>query len=74
MTARYRIAEEADREFEEIGRRGAKGRSFLDVVTLRQVLVLRDRGVSGEEIERRLELRGGVVGRLGGRGVVSVAG
>jgi hypothetical protein len=46
----------------------------LDVVTLRQVLVLRDRGVSEGEIEGRLELRSGVVGRLGGKGVVSVTG
>lgn len=68
------MAEEADREFESIGRRGARGRSFLDVVTLRQVLVLRERGVEEEEIERRLELKGGTVGRLGGRGVVCATG
>ena len=36
--------------------------------------MLRERGVGWEEIERRFELRGGVVGRLGGRGVVSVVG
>jgi hypothetical protein len=67
------LAEEAEKEFESIGRRGAQGRSFLDVVTLRQVLVLRDKGVEEGEIERRLELREGTVGRLGGKGVVSAS-
>ncbi|TVY25109.1 hypothetical protein LHYA1_G005964 [Lachnellula hyalina] len=66
LTARYRLAEEADREFESIGRRGARGRSFLDVVTLRQVLVLRERGVGEGEIEKRLELREGTVGAVRG--------
>jgi hypothetical protein len=74
LTARYRLAEEAEKEFAEIGRTGAKGRQFLDVVTLSQVLVMREKGVSGDEIERKLGLRKGVVGRLGGRGVVGVAG
>ena len=46
----------------------------MDVVTLRRVLVLRDRGVSGREIERELGLREGLVGRLGRKGVVSPAG
>ena len=68
------MAEEAEKEFAEIGRTGAKGRQFLDVVTLRQVLVMREKSVSEDEIERKLGLRKGVVGRLGGRGVVGVAG
>lgn len=42
----------------------------MDVVTLRQVLVLRDaRGLSGEEIERKMELKKGTVDRLGTAGV-----
>lgn len=48
-------------------------RSFLDVVTLRRVLVLRDRGMPEGEIERELGLRGGLVGRLGPKGVVRAA-
>ena len=41
------------------------------MVLIRQVLMLRDdRGVGEEEIERRLGLRKGVVGRLGPKGVV----
>ncbi|KAG9237466.1 hypothetical protein BJ875DRAFT_519888 [Amylocarpus encephaloides] len=73
LTARYRLAEEAEREFEGIGKRGGEGRSFLDVGTLRQVLILRDKGMGEGDIERALELKGGVVGRLGRRGVVGVA-
>ncbi|RDL38802.1 Uncharacterized protein BP5553_03142 [Venustampulla echinocandica] len=73
LTARYRLAEEAEREFEEIGKRGAKGRQFVDVFTLKQVLVMRERGMMNEQIERTLELKEGVVGRLGRRGVVGVA-
>jgi hypothetical protein len=73
LTARYRLAEEAEREFASLGRRGGEGRSFLDVVTLRQVLVLRDeKGLKGGEIERMLGLRSGVVGQLGRRGVVGL--
>jgi hypothetical protein len=72
LTARYRIAEEADAEFANIGRKGSQGRSFIDVQTLRQVLVLREEGMRGSEIEGRLGLRSGVVRKLGREGVVGV--
>jgi hypothetical protein len=72
LTARYRLAEEAEKEFGNIGKSGGQGRRFLDVVTIRKVLDMRDEGVPSGEIERRLELRKGVVGQLGRRGVVGV--
>jgi hypothetical protein len=74
LTARERIAKEAEAEFESLGRRGNPGRSFLDVVTIRQVLMMRDeqrRDVG--EIERVLGLKKGVVGKLK-NGVFSGAG
>jgi hypothetical protein len=71
LTARYRLAEEAEREFASLGKKG-EGRQFLDAITIRKVLEMRDEGVEGGEIERRLELRRGVVGRLGRKGVVGV--
>lgn len=73
LSARERLAVEAEEEFSNVGRRGAPGRRFLDVTVVRQVLVLRDQRGKGEgEIERMLGLERGVVGRLGGRGVVEV--
>ena len=50
------------------------GREYLPVGFLRMVLGMRDdKGVEGGEIERELGLKGGVVGRLGGKGVVGLA-
>lgn len=72
LTARYRIAEEADTEFANIGRKGSQGRSFIDVQTLRQVLVLRQEGMKDSEIEGKFGLKNGVVQRLGREGIVSV--
>jgi len=73
LTARYRIAEEAESEFADTGRRGAKGRQFLDAITIRQILVLRDeKGVDARQIEETLGLKEGVVRRLGRKGVVSL--
>jgi hypothetical protein len=74
LTARYRLAEEAEREFASLGKASAGGRQFLDVITIRKVLEMRDeKGLQEGEIERRLKLKKGVVGRLGRGGVVAVA-
>ncbi|KAK2629189.1 hypothetical protein QTJ16_000009 [Diplocarpon rosae] len=73
LTARYRLAAEAEREFAQTGKSSAAGRRFLDVYTLRQVLVLRDeRGLEARQIERSLGLGEGVVAQLGRRGLVGV--
>lgn len=75
LNRRQDIQRAAEAEFADtlIGE-GTDQRTFLDVVTLRRVLVLRDRGVSGGEIEREMGLREGLVGRLGRKGVVRAAG
>ena len=58
----------------EAGRRGHTGREFLDVYTIRQILVQRDaKGKSAAEIERSLGLKKGVVERLGTSGVFGLA-
>lgn len=72
MTARYRLAAEADAEFARTGKAAHQGRRFVDVITLRQVLVLRDKGVSAENIESQFGLGEGVVRSLGRKGVVGV--
>ncbi|KAF2103002.1 hypothetical protein NA57DRAFT_71985 [Rhizodiscina lignyota] len=72
LEARQRLQEEADREFQTAGRgrKGVEGRQFLDVVTLRQILQLRDdRGMSADDIEQRMGLKKGVVARLGPKGM-----
>src|SRR5439155_19045201 len=74
LAARSRLAEEAEAEALSIGKKGFPGRRFVDVVTLRQVLRLRDDGgVADTEIEKRLGLKRGTVGRLGRRGLVGIA-
>ena len=72
LTARYRLAEEAEKEFAMVGKKGGQGRRFLDVVTIRQVMQARERGLSDTEIERKFELASGVVRLLGRKGVVGI--
>lgn len=73
LRARERLAKEADEEFEQIGKSSGRqaGRRFLDALTIRQILTLKESGVTDEEIEKRMELRKGVL-RLLGKGVVSL--
>lgn len=73
LTARYRLAAEAEKEFEDMGRSGQAGRAFLDVVTLRQAVGMRESGMQEGEIENRLGLRDGTVAKLGRVGLVGVA-
>lgn len=55
--------------------RRRRRREYLPVGDLRMVLGMRDdRGLEGEEIERGLGLKRGLVERLGGKGVVGLAG
>ena len=57
-----------------MGRKGFVGREFLDVMTIRQILTLRDeKNVPATEIEKQLGLKQGVVARLGKRGVTGNA-
>ena len=74
LDARAKLQDRAEIEFLEAGRRGHAGREFLDIFTVRQMLVLRDeKGKSAGEIEKALGLKKGAVDRLGVRGVVGVA-
>ncbi|RAL16000.1 uncharacterized protein BO97DRAFT_383925 [Aspergillus homomorphus CBS 101889] len=71
VTARQRIAKAAEAEADEMGRQNFTGREFLDALTIRQVLAMRDRqGLPAGEIERVMRLKKGVVERLGAKGVV----
>ena len=73
LTARERLQQQAEVEFAKTGR-GDGGKTFLDISTVRHVIVLRDeKGMGGAEIEKQLGLARGVVGRLGPSGVVGDA-
>ncbi|KAI0178816.1 hypothetical protein GGR52DRAFT_274829 [Hypoxylon sp. FL1284] len=65
LEARRRLQERAEAEFEKPG----VAREFLDVGTLSHALALQARGTPAPDIESRLRLKTGVVGRLGPRGV-----
>jgi hypothetical protein len=73
LHARAALQAKAEKE-ERAGRGpGAKGREFLDVWEMRQVLTMRDlQGKDAKEIERKLGLKEGVVARLGGEGVLGL--
>ena len=71
MEARTRLAQAAEAEFMEIGRRGFQGREFLDVTLIRSALNLRDeRDMSEEQVEKQLGLKKGVLKKLGRPGIV----
>ena len=71
LDARNRLTDAAEAEFSEMGRRGFQGKQFLDVVLIRQALMMRDeKGMADTEIEKTLGLKNGVVARLGRKGTV----
>ncbi|ODM23326.1 hypothetical protein SI65_00915 [Aspergillus cristatus] len=71
FNARQQIARAAEKEAEQVGKPSFAGRQFLDALTIRQAISMRDRqGLGAEEIEATLRLRKGVVERLGGRGII----
>ncbi|KAL2814329.1 hypothetical protein BJX63DRAFT_392836 [Aspergillus granulosus] len=73
ITARQRIAREAEAEAESLGQDTFTGRRYLDALTIRQALDMRDkRDMPEKEIERALRLKKGTVERLGPRGVMGV--
>ena len=75
LTARENLAREAEAEFARVRYEGGGGKRFLDVMTIRQILMLRDeKKLSSEEIEKKLGLVDGIVASLGRKGVVSEVG
>ncbi|KAL8951449.1 MAG: hypothetical protein Q9222_002574 [Ikaeria aurantiellina] len=74
ISRRNELAREAEAEFTRVQGQGG-GRKFLDVARIREVLAMRDgKGMSESEIEERLGLKKGLVGKLGAKGVVKEAG
>ncbi|KAK2871787.1 hypothetical protein FQN49_002827 [Arthroderma sp. PD_2] len=72
LSSRTRISAEAEAELDSLGRQGHMGRRFVDVVSLKQILSMRDeQGVSDGVIERRFGLKKGALATLGPKGVVA---
>lgn len=65
LQARQRLQEEAEEELLSVGSRGFPGKRFADAGTVRQALLLRQKGEGEEEVERKLGLRKGRLGVLG---------
>ena len=71
LKARERLQQEAEAEFARTSRSDNVGKSFVDVNSIRQILVMRDeKGMSDAEIERNMGLAAGVLKKLGPKGVV----
>lgn len=56
-----------------MGRSGNDGRTLLDLNTIVQMHLMREKGHSSAQIEERLNLKKGIVERLGRPGITSPA-
>ena len=65
LAARQRLHEQAELEISQVGRHGFAGRTFVDVDSIRQCLMLRRRGEEDVVIEKKLGLQGGCLSSLG---------
>lgn len=75
LTARENLASQAEAEFARVRYEGGGGRKFLDVMTIRQILMFRDeKKMSNADIENKLGLAAGTVKKLGRKGIVGEAG
>ncbi|KAH0443002.1 hypothetical protein CcaCcLH18_01115 [Colletotrichum camelliae] len=73
LEARRALQQRAEEEFENMGRSGNEGRTLLDLNTIVQMHLMRDKGHSSAQIEERLGLRKGIVEKLGRPGITSPA-
>lgn len=66
---RNRLQEEIEADY---SRSSSEGRRFVDVITIRQALQLRDAGMPEAQVEERLGMKKGTVRQFGPRGVFGV--
>jgi hypothetical protein len=71
VNARERIGKLWEEERDALGRGSFAGRTMLCAGELSEIIQLRDDGMVDGEIEKKMRLRRGLVGRLGVRGVVA---
>lgn len=73
VNARERIGKIWEEERDALGKGSFSGRTMLSAGELAEVLQLRDEGMVDGDIEKKMRLSRGLVGRLGVRGVVANA-
>ena len=71
--ARERTNRLWEEESESLGRSSFQGRTLISAQQIREVLELKERGLATGEIEKRLRLRSGLVGKLGAGVIVGNA-
>jgi hypothetical protein len=71
LEARRRLQQQADSDFEAIGRTSSTGRRFVDVRLLSEALQLRQGGLSSTEIEKKFSLQPGLLEKLGKPGILA---
>lgn len=72
LEARSRLQQLADEDTEAFSRVGNKAqRRFADMRTLVDAIQLQDRGMAAAEVERKLGLKAGLLGKFGERGVLT---
>jgi hypothetical protein len=65
LEARGDLQRKVQAEFEDLDRRSSRRREFVDLNTVVRVLKLREIGVPAARIEAQLDLKSGVIGKLG---------
>ncbi|KAK7421668.1 hypothetical protein QQZ08_009842 [Neonectria magnoliae] len=71
LDARSRLQQEAEEDFESMGRANTQGRRFLDMRTMVDAIKLRGHGLADKDIEARLRIRPGLLDKLGRQGVLA---
>jgi hypothetical protein len=69
LEARQRIQNDAERELEQVGRRGFEGRKYVDSGIINLALMRRKRGENDAKIEEAYEIKKGRLNALG-KGIV----
>lgn len=73
LDSRRRVQQRAEEDmerFQQVGIRGAR-RRYVDMRTLADALQLLDKGVPAAEVESKMGMEEGLLGRLGQKGVVT---
>lgn len=65
LEARRAVQQQADEDFEAMGRASSQGRRFIDMRTLVDAMQLLSQGRSPIEVEKKLQLQPGLLSKLG---------